>query len=243
MGMPVYGQARTKLSIAAASDLCRVLEDIKKDFEVRHPELSLQLSFGSSGSLTIKVQQGAPFDVFLSADEDFPTKLYKNGLSDSDGPFLYTIGSLTLWIRKDLKLDLERDGWKVLLNSNVSRISIANPKVAPYGKAAEAALRGAGIYDQIRSKLIFGDNVAQAAQFLYAGAAEAGIISPSQTSNVVLCRDGLIWRIPTNTYLPIRQAGVVIRSSSHLREARIFRSFLTSKEGQMIFARHGFGKI
>jgi len=242
MGTPIYGQQRTKVSVAAASDLYKVLEEVKVDFEAKHSELSLQLSFGASGSLTAQIQHGAPFDIFLSADEDLPTKLYNAGLSDSS-PFLYTIGNLTLWVRRDLKLDLERDKWKTLLSSTISKISIANPKVAPYGKAAETALRRAGIYDQIKSKLIFGDNISHAAQFLYAGAAEAGIISPSQVNNVALSREGLVWKLPLHLYPPIRQTGVIIKRSNCLREARIFQSFLTSRDGQMIFVRHGFGKI
>ena len=243
VAMPVYGQAQTNLSIAAASDLYKVLEEIKTVFEDKHPDISLQLSFGASGSLTAQIQQGAPFDVFLSADEDLPAKLYKAGFSDVSGPFLYTIGNLTLWIRKDLKLSLERDGWKALLNPSVAKISIANPKVAPYGKAAENALHRAGIYDQVRPKLVFADNIAQAAQFLYAGAAEAGIISPSQANNAVLRRDGFVWTLPVHSYPSIRQAGIIIKNSNYMRQAKIFQSFLISKEGQLVFARHGFGKV
>lgn len=236
-------QAQTKLSIAAASDLYKVLEDVKIDFEAIHPDIRLQLSFGASGALTAQIQQGAPFDVFLSADEDLPSKLHTAGFASVDGPFLYTVGNITLWIRKDLKLDLEHDGWKVLLSPSVSKISIANPKVAPYGKAAENALYRAGIYDKIKSKLIFADNIAQAAQFLYAGAAEAGIISPSQVNNVILRSNGLTWKLPAHSYPPIRQAGVIIKSSQHPHQAKAFQTFLTGKVGQMIFARHGFGKI
>ena len=243
IGTYLHGRTRTKLSIVAASDLYNVLGDIKTTVEARHPDLVLQFSFGASGSLAAQIQQGAPFDIFLSADEDLPTRLYKAGFSNDNGPFLFTIGSLVLWVRNDLGIDVRRDELKALFSPAVSRISIANPKVAPYGKAAESALRGAGIYDQVKAKLVFADNIAQAAHFLYAGAAEAGVISPSQANNATLRRDGLVWKIPKHLYPPIKQAGIILKSSSNIHQAKIFRDFLLSREGQAIFVKHGFGRI
>lgn len=240
---PIYGQAQTQLSIAAAGDLHKVLEDIKTSFEAQYPDIKLKCSLGASGHLTQQIQQGAPYDIFLSADEAFPDRLQKAGLADSSGPFLYAIGRLIMWVRKDLNLDPNHDGLKVLLNPKVLTISIANPKLAPYGRAAEATLYQNGLYDLLKSKLIFADNVMQAAQFLYAGAADAGIVSYSYANNPMLLRNGIIWKIPTNAHPPIKQAGIIINYSKYKNQAHIFRSFLLSSKGQAIFAAYGFGKI
>lgn len=232
----------TPVAIAAAGDLRGVLEEIKTVFEAKHPAVQLQLSYGASGSLTAQIQQGAPFDVFLAADTGFPEQVQKAGLTTPEAPFPYATGSLTLWVRKDLNLDPGKDGLKILLNPSVKKVSTANPQVAPYGRAGEAALRQAGLYDAVKSRLVFADNIAQAAQFLQAGSAEAGLISFSQASNPALQKTGVIWRIPSEAYPPLRQAGVILKRTSSLEQARAFRAFLIGPEGQAILAKHGFGK-
>ena len=222
-GIPCLAQKPVPVAVAAAGDLRGVLEELKTGFEAKHPGVQLQLSFGASGSLTAQILQGAPFDVFLSADEGFPQQLQKAGLVQALFP--YTTGSLTLWVRKDLALDPARDGWQVLFSPKIKKIATANPQVAPYGRAAEAALRRVGIYDRVQPRLVFADNIAQAAQFLQAGTAEAGLVSATQANNPAL-----------------RQAGVILLRSPHQDQARAFRSYLTGAEGQAILARHGFKK-
>jgi molybdate transport system substrate-binding protein len=231
-----------QVAVAAAGDLRGVLEELKAGFEARRPDIQLQLSFGASGSLTAQILQGAPFDLFLSADEGFPQQLQKAGLVLDPGPFPYTTGSLTLWLRKDLALDPARDGWRVLLHPGIRKISIANPQVAPYGRAAEAALRRAGLYDQVKPRLVFAENVAQAAQFLQAGSAEAGLISTTQAEHPALAQTGVLWRVPADTHPPLRQAGVILRRSLCPAQARAFQAYLTGPEGQALLARHGYGK-
>jgi len=243
LGLPVQAQTRpVQVVVAAAGDLRGVLEELKTGFESGHPGIQLQLSFGASGSLTAQIQQGAPFDLFLSADEGFPLQLQKAGLAAAQDIFRYATGSLTLWVRKDLALDPARDGWQVLLSPGVKKISIANPQVAPYGRAAEAALRKVGIYDQVQSRLVFADNIAQAAQFLQAGSAEAGLISAAQANNPVLRQSGVIWTVPADTYPALRQAGVILLRSPYQDQARAFRSYITGAGGQAVLARHGFAK-
>ena len=245
LGIPVQAQTRTtQVAIAAAGDLRGVLEELKAGFEAGHPDAQLQLSFGSSGSLTAQILQGAPFDLFLSADEGFPGQLQKAGLVSAQGPFVYATGCLTLWVRKDLGLDLDlaRDGWKVLASPKIQKISTANPQVAPYGRSAEAALRHAKIYDQVKPRLVFADNIAQAAQFLQVGAAEAGLISAAQAENPRLSETGQTWKVPADAYPVLRQAGVILQRSQCQDLARSFQAYLTGKAGQDLLARHGYGK-
>jgi molybdate transport system substrate-binding protein len=241
LGLPCLAQKPVPVAVAAAGDLRGVLEELKTGFEAKHPGVQLQLSFGASGSLTAQILQGAPFDVFLSADEGFPAQVQKAGLA-AQAPFPYTTGSLVLWVRKDLGLDPARDGWKVLSSPAVRKISTANPVTAPYGRAAEAALRHVQLYDQVKPRLVFADNIAQAAQFLQAGTAEAGLISAAQADNPVLRQSGIAWKVPADAYAPLRQAGVILKRSQCLDQARAFQAFLTGPEGQAVFGRHGYTK-
>ena len=232
--------APTPLAIAAAGDLRGALEDVRLAFEAGHPKVQLRLTYGASGSLTAQIQQGAPFDVFLAADAGFPERLQKAGLAGPEGPFPYATGCLVLWVRKDLGLDPGREGLRTLLNPALKKIATANPLVAPYGRAGEEALRQAGLFLAVRPRLVYADNIAQAAQFLQAGTAEAGLISSSQAN--ALGALGQAWRLPAEAYPPLRQAGVVLKASGHPEQARAFVTFLTGAEGQAILGRHGFGK-
>jgi molybdate transport system substrate-binding protein len=243
LAVPCLAQPKpTQVAIAAAGDLRGVLEELKTGFEAGHPGIQLQLSYGASGSLTAQLLQGAPFDLFLSADEGFAAQVQKAGLAGPQELFPYATGYLALWVRKDLNLDPDRDGWKVLASPAVKAIAIANPKLAPYGRAADAALRSAGIYDQVQPRLVFADNIAQAGQFLQAGTAEAGLVSVAQANNPVLARTGTVWRVPQNAYPALRQAGVILQRSQCPEQARAFRAYLTGSAGQAILAAHGYGK-
>ena len=242
-GFPGYAQTPpVQVAVAAAGDLRGVLEDLKTGFEAGHPQVRLMLSYGASGSLTAQIQQGAPFDLFLSADEGFPNQVQKAGLAAAQGCFPYAVGSLVLWVRKDLGLDPGRDGWKVLASPAIQKIATANPVTAPYGRAAEAALRQAQVYESVRPRLVFADNIAQAAQFLQSGSAEAGLISQAQAANPALSQTGATWTVPAGAYPPLRQAGVILRRSACPDQAKAFQAYLTGPEGQAVFARHGYGK-
>jgi molybdate transport system substrate-binding protein len=243
LALPLQGQPSNRnLSIAAAGDLRGTLEDVKAAFEAKHTNLSLQLSFGSSGSLTAQIQQGAPFDVFLSADAGYPEQLVQTGFASAENAFPYAMGFLVLWVHKDIKVNLEKEGLKTLLNPHIKRIATANPRTAPYGRAGESALRQAGLYDALQARLVFADNIAQAAQFLQTGAAEAGLISRSQAQHPLLMKQGSLWILPTGCYPPLKQVGLILKRSRLEEEARCFRDFLLSSAGQSILANHGFGK-
>ena len=240
-GLPLQAQAKPALAVAAAGDLRGTLEEVKRAFEDRQPGTRIDLSFGASGSLAAQIQQGAPFDVFLSADVGFPDQLRQAGLVSPEGPFPYARGYLTLWVRKNLQLDPETNGLQVLLDPRLKHISVANPRTAPYGRAAEAALTRIGLYEAVMARLVFGDNIAQAAQFLQTGAAEAGLVSQSQALHPALASTGVIWKLPEDLAPPLRQSGVVLARSTAPVLARAFRDFLIGPQGQAILARHGFG--
>jgi molybdate transport system substrate-binding protein len=233
--------APTPVAVAAAGDLRGVLEQLKATYEGRHPEVKLQLSFGASGSLTAQIQQGAPFDIFLAADSGFPEALVKAGLVSADGLFPYATGSLVLWLRRDLKLD-PKAGLSVLLQPTVRKVASANPQLAPYGRAGEAALRQAGLFEAVKARLVLADNIAQAAQWLQTGAAEAGLISFAQASHPALARTGLTWKVPADAFPPLRQSGVILKRSACLEQARAFMAYLVGAEGQALLAGHGYGR-
>ena len=243
MGTPAPARtAPVQVTVAAAGDLRGVLEELKSGFEARNPGVELRLSFGASGSLTAQILQGAPFDLFLAADEGFPEQVRQAGLADARDVFPYATGSLTLWVRRDLGLDPSRDGWKVLSDPAIRRIAMANPAVAPYGRAGEAALRRAGLYDGLKSRLVFAENIAQAAQFCQSGAAEAGLLSAAQAGHPAMREAGLAWVVPAGAYPPLRQGGVVLKAGRCADQARAFRDYLTGPDGQALLARHGYGK-
>lgn len=233
---PLAGQT---LTVAAAANLKAVLDAFKPGFEARHSGATLQISLGASGSLVAQIQQGAPFDVFLAADAEFPDKVVAAGLA-AGRPFPYATGRLTLWIRKDLGLSPEKEGLKVLLNPAVKRISLANPATAPFGRSAETALKAAGLHEALKARLVFGENIGQAAQFLQAGAAEAGFVSSPQVLVPALAH-GLAWTVPQHLYPVQKQCGVLLKRSAQPALAAAFRDELLGAEAQALFAKLGYG--
>ncbi len=231
-------QAQT-LSIAAAANLRTAMDVLKPAFEASHPGVSLQVSLGASGSFVAQIQQGAPFDLFLAADAEFPAKLAAAGLVTGES-FPYATGRLVLWVRRDLGLDPGKDGLNVLLHPGVKRIAIANPALAPFGRSAETALKGVGIHGTVQSKLVFGENIAQAAQYLQTGATDAGFISSPQVLAPALA-SGLAWTVPQRLYPVQKQCGVLLRRSAQPALAAAFKAYLLGPQAQAILARLGYG--
>jgi molybdate transport system substrate-binding protein len=227
------------LAIAAAANLKSALDVLGPEFEARHPGARLQVSLGASGSLVTQIQQGAPFDVFLAADADHPARLVAAGLTPGPG-FPYATGCLVLWIRGDLGLAPGREGLKVLQRPAVKRIALGNPALAPYGRSAEQALKAAGLLEALRAKLVFGENIAQAAQYLQAGAAEAGFISAPQALAPALA-GGITWVVPQALYPVQRQWGVLLKRSPQPALAAAFQAFILSPEAQARLAKLGYG--
>jgi len=236
-GLTGQAGAAQHLAVAAASDLQTVLPELARAFE-RDSGASVKTSFGSSGNFVAQIQNGAPFDVFLSADTDYPRRLAESGHADPATLYEYATGRIVLWTRKESGIDVRR-GLDVLQDGRVKRIAIANPEHAPYGRAAVAALRAAKLYDLVQGKLVLGENISQAAQFAESGNAEAGIIGLAAALSPAMSA-GTYFRIPKELYPPIQQAAVVVSSSKNQELARRFIDYLKRADTGVLLTRFGF---
>jgi len=228
-----------EIVVAAAADMSAALPQLAAAYTKRTGQ-TVKLSFGSSGNLANQIRNGAPFDVFFSADEEYPRQLIAEGLAAKDTLYRYAVGRLVLWVPGDSPLELSKVGIQALLDPSVKKISIANPATAPYGRAAEAALRHFGIYDQASSRLVLGENVSQAAQFVESGNAQAGLIALSHALAPALKDKGRYWTVPLDAYPTLNQAAVVLSKSKHEDAARKFLEFLRSPESTSLLSSYGF---
>jgi molybdate transport system substrate-binding protein len=238
-GLPacLLAQAPKQLHIAAASDLQTALPDIVRSFE-RSNSARVTVSYGSSGNFYAQIQNGAPFDVFLSADVEYPRQLADAGLADPSTLQLYATGHLVVWARRDSKIDLSK-GLAALSDARVRHIAIANPKYAPYGRAALAALRAANLYDALQPKLVMGESLAQAAQLVESGNADVGLLSRSLVLDPTLKAEGTYADVLV-AYPAIDQAGVVVKASREPALARAFIAFLRRADTGQQLQRFGF---
>jgi molybdate transport system substrate-binding protein len=234
-------KAAPELKVAAASDLSAAMDKLAAGFE-KQTGIHIAVSFGSSGNFFAQMQNGAPFDVFLSADKSYPEKLEQSALTA--GPIVpYARGQLVVWTADSTRLDLaSKDGHilAALQSPAIFKIAIANPEHAPYGRAAVAALTHAGIYDLVKSKIVLGENISQTAQFAQSGNADVALIALSLALSEPMRRSGHYVLVPQNSYPPIEQAAAVLKSSQHQPEARRFLEYLTSAEAKSILHSFGF---
>ena len=227
-----------EVRVAAASDLKFAMEDLAAQFE-KQTGTPVRAAYGSSGNFYSQLQSGAPFDLFFSADAAYPKKLEDAGLAEPGSLYTYALGRIVIWMPKDAGTDLARQGWNALLGVNTRKISIANPDHAPYGRAALAALRNAGIYDRVKTKLVFGENISQAAQFVQSGNAQAGIVALSIALSSPM-KGGQVWEIPSSLYPPIEQAVIMLKNAKNKSGAKLFLDFVKSPGGKEILLRDGF---
>lgn len=227
-----------ELSVAAASDLTPAFQEIAKAYQ-KDTGNTLKLSFGSSGNFFVQIQNGAPFDIYFSADIEFPRKLEAAGLAEPGTLWKYATGRIVLWVRDGSKLELSQ-GLNVLRDPSIKKIAIANPKHAPYGRAAEAALRSAGIYESIANKLVLGENISQAAQFVDSGNADVGILALSLAMAPSMTPRGRYFAIDSKLYPPIEQGAVVLSSSKKKDLGKQFLAFLKRPGTQSILHKYGF---
>jgi molybdate transport system substrate-binding protein len=228
-----------EITVAAAADMSSALPELVAAYTKKTGQ-TVKLSFGASGNLTNQIRNGAPFDVFFSADEQYPQQLIAEGLASKDTLYRYAVGRLVLWVPNDSPLDLSKLGIQALLDPAVKKISIANPATAPYGRAAEAALRHFGIYDQVSSRLVLGESVSQAAQFVESGNAQAGLIALSHALAPAMKDKGRYWTVPLDAYPTLNQAVVVISRSKQQDAAHKFLEFLRSPEVASLLTGYGF---
>lgn len=227
-----------ELRIAAAADLKFAMDELAEQYKKLAP-VKVAVTYGSSGNFFSQIQNWAPFDLFFSADIDYPKKLEAAGLAEPGTLYEYAVGRIVIWMPTKGDVDLAKLGWKTLLLDEIQKIAIANPEHAPYGRAAVAALQNAGIYDQVRAKLVYGENISQAAQFVQSGNAHVGIVALSLAISPVM-KDGKRWEIPVNAYPPIEQGAVILKSAQDKAAARAFMVFVKSDIGRKILERYGF---
>jgi molybdate transport system substrate-binding protein len=226
------------VKVAAAADLKFAMVELASQFE-KQSGVKLDVTYGSSGNFLTQIQNGAPFDLFFSADSEYPKTLEAAGLTEPGTRYEYAVGHIVIWTPNDTGINAAKNGWKCLLDQRVKRIAIANPEHAPYGRAAVAAMKKSGIYEQVKDKLVYGDNISQAAEFVQSGNAQAGIVALSLAVSSAM-KDGSRWEVPARLYPPIFQSVVVTKASEHKDAARKFLQFVKSDAGKEILIRFGF---
>ena len=231
-------RAQGSLAVAAASDLQAVLPELAARFQ-KETGTQVKVSYGSSGNFFAQIQNGAPFDIFLSADVDYPRRLLASGHAERGSLHHYATGRIVLWMRRESGIDVSR-GLAVLRDSRIRRVAIANPAHAPYGRAAVAAMRAASVYDAVRGKLVLGENISQTAQFVDSGNADAGILALSLALGPALRARGHYVEIPSSSHPPIEQAAVIVAASRQKAAARRFIDYLRSPEIVKLLASFGF---
>jgi molybdate transport system substrate-binding protein len=234
-GSHARGQA---VSVAAAADLKFAMTELATQFE-KQSGTKLDVTYGSSGNFLTQIQNGAPFDLFFSADSYYPKKLEAAGLTEPGTLREYAIGHIVIWTPSESGINAAKDGWQCLLDARVKKIAIANPEHAPYGRAALAAIKKAGVYEQVNAKLVYGENISQAAEFVQSGNAQLGIVALSLAISPTM-KNGNRWEIPTDSYPPIKQAAVLLKASKNKDAARQFLDFVSGLRGQEILKRFGF---
>ncbi len=227
-----------EITIAAASNLNFAFREIATEYEKASGN-QVRLTFGSSGNFYAQIQNGAPFDLFFSADIEYPQKLEEVGLTVPGSLYQYAIGRIVLWTGHESRIDVTK-GMEALREPTVKKVAIANPKHAPYGRAAVAAMEYFKVYDQVKDKLVLGENISQAAQFIESGACDIGIIALSLAVTPVMKSKGMYWEIPAGAHLPLEQDVVILKSSKQQESAKQFLAFIKGVQGQEIMKRNGF---
>jgi molybdate transport system substrate-binding protein len=230
--------AAQEITVAAAADLQFVMQDIGARFQSETGK-SVKLIYGSSGNFAQQLQNGAPFDMFFSANLDYPKQLEAAGLTEPGTIYRYAMGKIVIWVANDSKLDVS-SGLRALLDPSAKKIAIANPEHAPYGKAAVAAMQKEGIYDQVKEKFVLGENISQTASFVVSGSADVGIVALSLALSPNMKDKGRYAEVPAGDYPPIEQACVIMRSSKNKTVAAQFQKFIQSPAIRELFQKYGF---
>ena len=235
------GAGAEDIVVAVASNMGFAIREIIEDFEAGTGH-TVRLSLGSSGNFFTQIQNGAPFDVYLSADITYPEQLARAGLTEPGTVFPYAVGRLALWVRNESEVDVVSLGVGALAQGE-GRISIANPRHAPYGRATRDALRYYRLWDRVSGRLVLGENVGQAAQFVQSGAAEIGVIALSLAYSDPMRRTGRFWPVPAQAHEELVQGGVILshaRGTRRLGAALAFVAAILGERGQATLQRYGF---
>jgi molybdate transport system substrate-binding protein len=236
---PVSFGAEQELTIAAASDLNFAFKELVGEFE-KKTGTKVKLSLGSSGNFFSQIQNGAPFDAYFSADIRYPQKLEESGHAVSGTLYRYAVGRIVVWAPKSSRIMVEQGGIEALLDPSIHKIAIANPKHAPYGRAAVSTMEHFKIYDRVKDKLVLGENISQTAQYIESGASDIGIIALALALAPSMKSAGKYWEIPADAHPPIEQGAAILKNGKNPEAARSFFEFLKSEEGRVIMTRYGF---
>ncbi len=227
-----------ELAIAAASALNFAMKEVAAKFEAASGA-TVNLSIGSSGNLYSQIRNDATFDLYFSSDIGYPKKLEEAGLVVPGTLYRYAVGRIVLWVPNDSRLDVGK-GLELLRNSGIEKISIANPKHAPYGRTAVAAMNYYHVYDTVKDKLVIAENTSQAAKYVESGAADVGIIALSLALSPAMKTVGRYWEIPLEAHPVIEQGAVILKRSTKQELAKQFLDFMKGSEAQEIMRRYGF---
>jgi len=230
----IYAEAQS-VHVAAAANLRYVLEEIKGSYRRTYPSVTVTLSFGSSGTLTQQILNGASYDLFLSADNHYPYKIAEKNLTS--GPVqTYAFGKLALY---STTVNVSK-GVKMLTSPEIKKIAIANPQTAPYGTSALEILKSQSLYDTLEGKIIQGENIAQTIQFVSTGNAEVGFVALSLLQASEMNGKGSIYIIPDTMYKPIEQSGVLLKQAARNTEAKRFMEYMLSTKVKPIWVKYGY---
>ncbi|MDJ1485151.1 molybdate ABC transporter substrate-binding protein [Cytophagaceae bacterium YF14B1] len=225
-----------EITIAAASDLRFAMDSLVTVFKKTYPSYKVTVIYGSSGKFFHQISNGAPFDIFFSADKEYPLQLQEKKLTASSVN-LYAIGKLVLWSKK---LNPVTKGMNTVLDPSVKKIAIANPEHAPYGKKAKESLIHYKLYDKIKSKLVLGENISQTAQYISVGAADIGIVALSLVMSPELQNQGKYYVIPDTTHTPLEQAYVILKRGEKKKGTQLFSTFISSPSAKSLLQKFGF---
>lgn len=228
-----------ELRIAAAADLNFAFKELVGEYEKNTGE-QVKLTLGSSGNFFSQIQNGAPFDLYFSADIAYPKKLEETGLAVPGSLYKYAVGRIVVWVPAKSALPIQDRGMEVLLDPSIKKIAIANPKHAPYGRAAVSAMDHFKVHDRVKEKLVLGENISQTAQFVESGASDVGIIALSLALAPTMKANGKYWEVPAHTHPPLEQGAVILTHSSNQEGAKAFLEFLQGEAGRTIMTRYGF---
>ncbi|HUR59467.1 MAG TPA: molybdate ABC transporter substrate-binding protein [Opitutaceae bacterium] len=235
------GRAAETVAVAAASNLVYVLDDLHAEFQRTEPAVRLTKAAGSSGSLFAQIKHGAPFDVFLSADTEYPRQIVASGLGEAKSQRTFATGQLVLWtMRSDLDVD---DIAAAVRHPSVKKIAIAQPQTAPYGRAAQAALEQLGGWADAQRKLVVGENITQTAQFVETGNADAGFVAQSLVASPRLATKGRWHAVPASLHagVSLDHAAVLTTRGATNAAARRYLDFLATPAAKKILRAHGYG--
>jgi molybdate transport system substrate-binding protein len=227
-----------EIAVAAAADLASVFPQVAARFE-KETGKKVRINFGSSGQFLLQIENGAPFDLFFSADVQYPQRLEAEGFTQPGTIYKYAIGKLVLYVPNNSPLELSQ-GLHSLQSPAVKKIAIANPQHAPYGRAAVEALKKEGLYDSLQGKFVMGENISQAAQFVQSGNADAGIVALSLALTPAMKSAGRFVEVPASDYAPLEQAAVILKSSNDKATAALFLNYIRKPDIVAMLAQYGF---